>query len=211
MRKRSFVLAALAGVTVLAAPATASATASETSETSEAAATSGAAAASTGAAGTRIVSFRGMRLRVPSGWQTHRQGDWMLVQTGKCDRPAYFAPGCKGFWVLGPEAIKYGREGFGSYTGEQPFYPASDVQSCPFSAKTGQVIGKPTAVGLRQVGRGHKAKYVSWFGRCVTHRGGRQTATFAQREWFLPTSKILVVDVWNTPGLSTVLKNAVWS
>ncbi|MBG0819507.1 hypothetical protein HS048_01855 [Planomonospora sp. ID91781] len=209
MRKRSFVLAVLAGVTVLAAPVTASAAAG----TSGTSGTPGAATAAvtSGAAGTRTVSFRGMRLRVPSGWQVHRQGDWMLVQTGRCDRPAYFAPGCKGFWVLGPEAIKYGREGFGAYTGEQPFYPASDVQSCPFSAKTGQVIGKPTAVGLRRVGRGHKAKYVSWFGRCVTHRGGRQTATFAQREWFLPTSKILVVDVWNTPGLSNVLKNATWS
>ncbi|MFC4060310.1 hypothetical protein ACFOWE_18560 [Planomonospora corallina] len=201
MRKRSFVLAALAGAAVLATPVTASA----------AAGTSGAGvSAEASGAGSKTVSFRGMKLRIPGGWQVHRQGDWMLVQTGRCDRPAYFAPNCKGFWVLGPEAIKYGDEG-SRYTGEQPFYPAGDVQACPFSARTDQVIGKPTAVGVRQVGRGHRAKYVSWFGRCVTRSNARQTATFDQREWYLPASKILVVDVWNTPGLSTVLKRATWS
>ncbi|GAA3157576.1 hypothetical protein GCM10010466_55470 [Planomonospora alba] len=200
MRKRSFVLAALTGAAVLAAPAAASA----------ASGPSGAAeAAGTPSSGSKTVSFRGMRLRVPAGWQVHRQGDWMLVQTGRCDRPAYFAPNCKGFWILGPEAIKYGDEG-SRYTGEQPFYPAGDVQPCPFSARTDQVVGKPTAAGVRQVGRGHKAKYVSWFGRCVTRSGARQTAVFDQREWYLPSSKILVVDVWNTPGLAKALRNAAW-
>ncbi|MBG0826484.1 hypothetical protein HS041_01630 [Planomonospora sp. ID67723] len=197
MRKRSIVLAAMAGAAVLAAPAAASAsTAGPASEVSS---------------GVKTVSFRGMHLKVPSGWQVHRDGDWMLVQTGACETPAYFAPKCRGFWILGPKAIKYGKEGFGPYTGEQPFYPASDVQRCPFNGKHGQVIGKPTALGLRQVGRGHKAKYVSWFGRCVKYGNGEQTATFDQREWFLPTSKVLVVDVWKTPGLSNILKHATWS
>ncbi|GII05812.1 hypothetical protein [Planobispora takensis] len=195
MRKRSFVLAALAGAAVLTAPVTASASSASQVST---------------ASGVKTVSFRGMNLKVPSGWEVHRDGDWMLVTSGRCDTPAYFAPKCDGFWILGPKAIKYGHEGFGAYKGDQPFYPASDVQACPFSAKTGQVIGKPTALGVRQVGRGHKAKYVSWFGRCVKHGNGEQTATFNQREWFLPTSKILVVDVWNTPGLSSILKNATW-
>ncbi|MBB5965251.1 hypothetical protein [Planomonospora venezuelensis] len=194
MRKRSIVIAALAGSALLAAPAVASAS----------------PAAEASAAGTKTVSFRGMNLKVPSGWQVHRDGDWMLVQTGKCETPAYFAPKCQGFWVLGPKAIKYGDEGFDPYTGEQPFYPASDVQRCPFNGRYGQVLGKPTALGLRQVGRGHKAKYVSWFGRCVKDGNGEQTATFDQREWFLPASKILVVDVWRTPGLPNILKNATW-
>ncbi|MFB9722799.1 hypothetical protein [Planobispora longispora] len=195
MRKRSIVIAALAGAALLTAPAVASA----------------ASAAETSAAGVKTVSFRGMNLKVPSGWQVHRDGDWMLVQTGSCETPAYFAAKCRGFWILGPQAIKYGKEGFGPYKGDQPFYPASDVQACPFNGKYGQVIGKPTALGLRQVGRGHKAKYVSWFGRCVKHGNGEQTATFDQREWFLPTSKILVVDVWKTPGLTNILKKATWS
>jgi len=32
-----------------------------------------------------------------------------------------------------------------------------------------------------------------------------------QREWYLPQSKILVIDQWATPGLATILKNATWN
>ncbi|WP_068927762.1 hypothetical protein [Planobispora rosea] len=209
MRKRSIVIAALAGSALLGTPAIASAsTAAEVSAPAGVSAPAEVSAAST--AGVKTVSFRGMSLKVPSGWQVHRDGDWMLVQTGGCETPAYFAAKCQGFWILGPKAIKYGDEGFDPYRGDQPFYPASDVQACPFNGKHGQVIGKPTALGLRQVGRGHRAKYVSWFGRCVKHGNGEQTATFDQREWFLPTSRILVVDVWNTRGLADILKKATW-
>ncbi|WP_433246660.1 hypothetical protein ACQPYK_45620 [Streptosporangium sp. CA-135522] len=189
MRKTASVLAALAAAALIAAPMAASASA------------------------TQRLSFRGMNLTIPSAWRVHRDGDQVKVITGTCGEPSggYFTPGCDAFWIFGPKRIKYGHEGFSAYTPERPFYPASDVQRCPFNGKHGQVLGKATVADLRQVGAGHKANYRSWSGRCVKYTNGEQTATFDQREWFLPKSKILVVDVWNTPGLAGVLKGATWS
>ncbi|MGV9776939.1 hypothetical protein [Streptosporangium sp. NPDC003464] len=201
MRKTVYALAALAGAAMLAVPAAASASTASASTTSAS------------ASATQTLSFRGMSLTIPSGWQVYRDGDRVKVITGACGKPSagYFTPKCDAFWIFGPKVLKYGHEGFSAYTPEQPFYPASDVQACPFNGKYGQVLGKATAVGVRQVGPGHKADYRSWFGRCVKHSNGEQTATFDQREWYLPKSKILVVDVWNTPGLADTLRRASWS
>ncbi|GLX02775.1 hypothetical protein [Microtetraspora sp. NBRC 16547] len=204
MTKRSFVLAVLAAA-VLAAPTAASA----------ASGFSGAEVSSySSAAVTTTFSFRGMNLQIPAGWKVHRDGDGVVVVTGKCDKPEPFAPNCQGFWVFGPKAFTNLPVGGGSltYTGKAQFYPFSGVVSCPFNAKTGWYPGeKPTSTGLRQVGRGHKAKYTVWPNQCVTNNGGKRTASFTQQEWFLPASKILVVDVWNTPKLSDVLTHATWS
>ncbi|ACZ91555.1 hypothetical protein [Streptosporangium roseum] len=199
MRKTAYALAALAGAAMLVTPMVASASTSSASATS--------------ASATQILSFRGMNLTIPSSWGVYRDGDRVKVITGACGKPSagYFTPKCDAFWLFGPKVIKYGHEGFSAYTPERPFYPASDVQRCPFNGKHGQVLGKATVAGLRQVGPGHKAHYRSWFGRCVKYGNGEQTATFDQREWFLPKSKILVVDVWNTPGLAGTLKRATWS
>ncbi|MBB4917600.1 hypothetical protein [Streptosporangium saharense] len=189
MRKIVLALAALVGATVITVPQTAQ-------------------AAAAGA-----ITFRGMTLTIPSGWRVHRDADRIKVITGRCVKPTagYFTPKCEAFWIFGPKALKYGQEGFSSYTGKQPFYPASDVQRCPFDGGSGQVIGKAYFKGLRPVGRGHKAAFTGWNGRCVRYDNGRQTATFHQREWFLPTSKILVVDVWDNPRLVGVLAGATWN
>lgn len=203
MRKRSFILFVPAAVAVLAAPAAASA----------AAGLPAAGVSSSSSASTNF-SFRGMNLKLPSGWKVHRNGDTVVVATGKCKRPEPFASNCQSFWVFGPTAYTDLPVGGGSltYTGKYQFHPFSGVIPCPFNAKTSWYEGeKATSTGLRQVGRGHKAMYNAWPNQCVTNNGGRRTASFTQREWFLPKSRILVVDVWNTPGLSDVLKRATWS
>lgn len=198
MRKIALALAALAGGAVLVAPMTASASASTSSVSTSA---------------TQTLSFRGLHLTIPVGWTVYRDSDRVKVITGACRKPSsgYFTPRCDAFWLFGPKVLKRGHEGFSAYTPDRPFYPASDVQRCPFNGKYGQVLGKATVAGLRQVGPGHRAHYRSWAGRCVTFSNGRQTATFNQREWYLPKSKILVVDVWNTPGLAGRLRYATWS
>ncbi|MFI6802013.1 hypothetical protein [Streptosporangium canum] len=197
MRKTAYALAALAGAAMLVTPTTASASTSSASS----------------ASATQTLSFRGMNLTIPSSWEVYRDGDRVKVITGACGKPSagYFTPKCDAFWLFGPKVIKYGHEGFSAYTPERPFYPASDVQPCPFNGRYLQVLGKATVAGLRQVGPGHKAHYRTWFGRCVVEGNGRQIATFDQREWFLPKSRILVVDVWNTPGLAGTLKRATWN
>ncbi|TMR97273.1 hypothetical protein [Nonomuraea basaltis] len=156
----------------------------------------------------------GLTLYIPIQWEVHRFGaDVVQVVTGKCGKPkGWGTPECDAFYVLGPSYIRRGAEGFGPYTGKRPYYPASDVQPCPVNKKWGEIIGPKVTRGLRQVGAGHKAAYNAWKSECVSFSGSttKVRARFTQREWHLPQSKILVVDQWNTPGLSDALKYADW-
>ncbi|MGV9778248.1 hypothetical protein [Streptosporangium sp. NPDC003464] len=213
MRKRSSVLAVSAAAAVLAAPTAALAAADSPAAAPVAASASMAAAAPVAAAapGTKAFSFRGMSLKIPATWKVYDYTDRVLVATGSCKIPEPFAPNCRGFWLYGPKVIAYGAEGR-RYTGEKPFVPAGGAPvGCPFEYGSIQVIGKATSTGPRQVGRGHKAEYTAWAGRCVKQKSGRQTESFTQREWFLPESKIVIVDVWDDRRLPGLLKNAVWS
>ncbi|MEW9553806.1 hypothetical protein [Nonomuraea sp. NPDC050783] len=155
----------------------------------------------------------GLTLYIPIRWVVHRFGaDNVQVVTGKCGKPkGWGTPECDAFYILGPSYIKRGAEGFGPYTGKNPFYTASDVQPCPYEDKWGESIGSKVTRGLRQVGPGHKAAYNAWKATCVTYDRGTTKGHFTQREWYLPKSKILVVDQWNTPGLADTLKHADWS
>jgi hypothetical protein len=163
----------------------------------------------------RILSFRGMTLKMPADWKVYRAGDHVVVVTGLlCKKPEPFAPDCEGFWIFGPKEYTKVPVGGGSvtYTGEQQFHPFSGVIPCPFNGRQSWYPGEKASYrGSRKVGAGHVAKYTVWPNRCVTNDTGRTTAKWDQREWFLPTSKILVVDVWNTYGLPSVLKRATWS
>ncbi|MFI7705974.1 hypothetical protein [Nonomuraea sp. NPDC049480] len=156
----------------------------------------------------------GLTLYLPIEWKVYRVGtDWIRVVTGKCGKPTqgFGAPDeCDSFWVLGPKAIKHGNELFSPYTGAEPFYPATDVQLCPHNRKWGQAMGPAKVKGLRQVGPGHKAAYREWNFRCVSYTNGKVKSRYVQREWYLPKTKVLVVDQWNTPGLSVALKYADW-
>ncbi|MFF3440274.1 hypothetical protein [Streptosporangium sp. NPDC002721] len=190
MMKRTITLAAVAGAAVLAAQLPASANS------------------------TALLRLRGgLTLEIPSSWRVYGTADQVRVVTGACARPkgGYFQPRCDSFWIIGPKALRTGGEGFRRYDPTQgPYYPASDVVPCATNPKYGQVIGKAIAVGYRNIGVAHKAHYRVWPGRCVTYDGGEQKSTFDQREWYLPKTKVLVVDQWATPGLSTILKNATW-
>lgn len=155
----------------------------------------------------------GLTLYIPIEWRVYRKGaDWVQVVTGKCARPGgWGTPECDAFYVFGPGAIKHGAEWFRPYTGKQPFYTATDVQPCPFNHKWGEIVGPKVTRGYRQVGEGHKAAYNAWKSTCVSYSDSSVKGRFTQREWYLPKSKILVVDQWNTPGLADTLKNADWT
>ncbi|WP_345580534.1 hypothetical protein [Nonomuraea rosea] len=200
MSKRYLAVAALAAATLLAAPLPANAAGATTL---------------TSAAPAQPLKLRGgLTLYLPIRWKVYRVGsDWIRVVTGKCAKPekGYGTPECDSFWVLGPKAIKQGNELFRPYDGEEPFYPATDVQLCPHNRKWGQVVGAARSKGLRQVGPGHKAAYREWKATCVSYSGGGVKSRYVQREWYLPTTKILVVDQWNTPGLADALKHADWN
>ncbi|WP_169986550.1 hypothetical protein [Microbispora sp. H10836] len=170
------------------------------------------------AAATKTLHLRkGLTLKIPSSWRVDAdRADWLRVITGSCptkgtDTYGFRDSGCHSFWILGPKAIKVGHELFQAYTPDGPFYPATDVGPCPVKKKL--YIGRTTLAekGLRQVGPGHKADYRDWAGTCRTLTSGTVKARFNQREWYLPTSRILVIDQWRTPGLAAILENATWN
>ncbi|GLW97445.1 hypothetical protein [Microtetraspora sp. NBRC 16547] len=182
------------------------------------AAVSPAAFASGADYGTKTLALRkGLTLSIPSSWKVYKVAkDWTRVVTGSCPTAGtrsfgFRDSGCHSFWVMGPAAIKVGHEHFDPYTPDGPFYPASDVGPCVYDKKLW--LGPMTLAGkgLRQVGPGHKAYYRAWSAECVSPKTHKVTGHFTQREWFLPKSKILVIDQWNTPGLPAILKNATWN
>ncbi|GGO83150.1 hypothetical protein [Nonomuraea cavernae] len=197
MTKTTLAAAALAAAAVLVAPTAASA----------------GTPATAGASAARPLQLRnGLTLNLPPGWKVYGRGDWIQVVTGACANPrgGYGHSECDSFSILGPDAIKIGNEVFKPYTAKRPFYPATDVQACPHNHRWGQVLGGAAAKGLRQVGPGHKAHYREWKAKCVSYSNGTVKSRYVQREWYLPQSRILIVDRWNTPGLPGVLKRAVW-
>ncbi|MEU8379922.1 hypothetical protein [Streptosporangium sp. NPDC048865] len=163
--------------------------------------------------GTKSLHLRkGLTLTIPTSWKVYEfRKDWLRVVTGSCARPGrrswgFREPDCDSFRVMGPDAIQVGNELFRAYTPDSPFYPTTDVGPCPFG-KGLQLVGYPLRIkGLRQIGPGHRADYRNWKGRCADHRD----RYFTQREWFLPVSKTLIIDQWDTPGLSGILKAATW-
>ncbi|MEV0390736.1 hypothetical protein [Nonomuraea sp. NPDC050643] len=193
MFKRHLAVAAVAAATLLAVPLPAG-------------------AVTTGAAPAQELRLRGgLTLYIPIAWHVHRRGDGVQVVTGRCGKPkGWGTPECDAFYVLGPSHIKRGAEGFGPYTGKNPFYTASDVQPCPFDDKWGEIVGPKVGRGLRQVGEGHKAAYNAWKSTCVSYSSGKVRGRFTQREWYLPKTKLVIVDQWNTPGLADALKHADW-
>ncbi|NUW44724.1 hypothetical protein [Nonomuraea rhodomycinica] len=178
-------------------------------------ATAAPAFADSAAEQTKTLSFRGMTLKIPADWKVHRKGDTVVVVTGLlCKKPEAFAPDCESFWIFGPKAYTNVPVGGGSvtYTGKYQFHPSSGVIPCPYNSRLSWMHGEKASYrGLRQVGPGHKAQYTVWPNTCVTNDTGRVQSKWNQREWFLPKSKILVVDAWNTYGLPSVLKRATWS
>lgn len=156
----------------------------------------------------------GLTLTIPTSWKVYKgYGDEVRVVTGSCRTIGTsgfgFGDTCHAFSVMGPKRIASGNE-FSPYTPNKHFYPSSDVQPCPLNKKLYWLPGGLVTKGVRQVGPGHKAYYRKWSEKCGTS-GDNITRRFSQREWYLPKSKILIVDQRNTPGLSTILKNASWS
>ncbi|WP_084965688.1 hypothetical protein [Thermoactinospora rubra] len=167
-------------------------------------------AAAQAATGYRTLKLRnGQTLQLPDHWKVYGKGDWIRVVTGRCAKPEapYGTPECVSFWVLGPKAIKVGNEAFRPYTGKHPFYPATDVQPCPHDDRWGQAFTLKGRKGLAPVGD-RTALYRAWNFRCVNMSNGKTTKKYVQREWYLPKSKILILDQFATPGLAGVLKNA---
>jgi hypothetical protein len=118
---------------------------------------------------------------------------------------------CPAFQVFGPDGIAHGY-GDGPYQLDQPWHPGNDPSPCltaPDDGYEGDV--KLVKIGFAKIGT-KNAHYREWRVTCVAETGNQAVGTpYTQRIWYLPTSKILVVDEWSTPGLREALAAARWA
>ncbi|WP_051467677.1 serine/threonine-protein kinase [Actinomadura oligospora] len=135
---------------------------------------------------------------------------------------------CKGFVVMGPSFA----DRPGDYIGDR--YSPDDTFSSLFNQDEGMNCpghkdlrggaksrgASRTADRFAPIGA-RTARFVEWSAPCWT-RGvdefgdrffpkTRTSIVYTERLWYLPDSKILVVDFWRTPGLENVLAKATWT
>ncbi|MEO3829851.1 serine/threonine-protein kinase [Actinomadura sp. B10D3] len=154
-----------------------------------------------------------MGLKLAPGWRAVQVEGATHVITGRCPDPkAQFLGdgGCEGFWVFGEQHISRGDEGFRPYTGKSYYFPSSGAAPCPGDpealAKTPKA---PTSRTLVPIGTGHTSDFRQWDVQCA-RTDGSAAISFTQREWFLPTSRILIVDRNDIPDIPSVLNEARW-
>ncbi|WP_207709856.1 serine/threonine-protein kinase [Actinomadura macrotermitis] len=185
--------------------------------------------------------FGKFRTAGPIGWKVKRLRDWSREDkalTGSyrvdlaptCPAAAKdrqltdfqdkyeYTTQCAGFAVLGNDWIRPSENrSIQSYDPKYPFIPGTDPSHVcpPAPAKYHQLAVTPGSEykrlknELRPVGA-HQAQYFEWRLVCADNQN-RPAVSFVQRLWYLPDSKILIVDEWNTPGLDEILKKAAWT
>ncbi|TDC91029.1 serine/threonine-protein kinase [Actinomadura sp. 7K507] len=149
-----------------------------------------------------------------------------IVEQGGIAPSAYM---CRGFFVLGPSFF----DAPGAYIASP--YKTSDSYGVLFGQDEG--MSCPRHENLRAVGVEHgatrtaqrfadigskKAEYNQWRVPCYTRDATtddpigygptrRTQFAYTERLWYLPQSKMLVVDLWDTPGLERRLTDAEWA
>ncbi|WP_165959137.1 serine/threonine-protein kinase [Actinomadura sp. KC345] len=149
-----------------------------------------------------------------------------VVERGGIAPSAYM---CRGFFVLGPSFFDVP----GAYIARP--YRTGDSYGVLFNQDEG--MSCPRHANLRAVGVEHgatrtaqrlagigprKAEYNQWHVPCYTREATpddpigygptrRTRFAYTERLWHLPQSKMLVVDLWDTPNLEQILTTATWT
>ncbi|MEW2354145.1 serine/threonine-protein kinase [Spirillospora sp. NPDC029432] len=182
----------------------------------------------------RTMTVGGLSFVVPPAWRSSRisspaggTADNRWVRTpGPCRMPPFArdAPEsspprrqyCPGFDVITEPWGNDGSRGWDLFRIQYPWAPETDVSHpCPPRADLFASIGgtrPPVRRGLVPVGT-RRAEYREWRIDCIDIEAPTRdtNVSFIQRVWYLPQSKILVIDEWNTPGLAEILRKATWS
>jgi hypothetical protein len=178
--------------------------------TSGAPSTTGRARGSTGTDGR--LSFRSMTIRLPRGWRATRDGpDRVTVASGGTCRRSAGGVDCPGFLLLGPSQIAIANE-LGPYRPDRVWHPGTGVEGCPADRDRllEQPPTRPRTHGFASVGT-RQAVYSDWNIPCLDAVTLKPQTSYRQRVWYLPSSQILVVDEWSTPGLAAVLAAATFA
>ena len=158
------------------------------------------------------LTFRTMTIRLLPGWRATRDGaDQVTVAAGGTCRRSTGGVDCPGFLLLGPSQIAIAHE-LGPYDPERVWHPGTCVEGCPADRDglVEQSPPRPSAGGFAMVGT-KRAVYRQWVVRCLDADTLKPQTSYRQRVWYLPSSRILVVDEWSTPGLTRVLAAATFA
>ncbi|MGP4023305.1 serine/threonine-protein kinase [Actinomadura sp. 3N407] len=136
---------------------------------------------------------------------------------------------CRGFFVLGPSFfIRPSAYIAGPYKTTDTYgvlFGQDEGMSCPRNDElraVGTAHGATrTADRLAAIGT-KKAEYREWRVPCYTRDPGpddpdgygptrRTRSSYTERLWYLPQSRILIVDLWDTPNLERILATAEWT
>lgn len=162
-------------------------------------------------AGARL-TFRAMTIRLLPGWRaTHDAADRVTVASGGACRRSVGGVDCPGFLLLGPSQIAIAHE-LGPYRPERVWHPGTGVEGCPVDRDglVEQTPTRPRTAGFAKVGT-KRAVYRAWVVPCLDAGTLKPETSYRQRVWYLPSSRILVVDEWWTPGLAGVLAAATFA
>ena len=162
-------------------------------------------------AGGRL-TFRAMTIRLAPEWRATRDAaDRVTVASGATCRRSLGGVDCPGFLLLGPSQIAIGHE-LGPYRPERVWHPGTGVEGCPADRDglVEQTPARPRTAGFAKMGT-KRALYRAWVVPCLDAGTLKPETSYRQRVWYLPSSGILVVDEWSTPGLAGVLAAATFA
>jgi hypothetical protein len=188
-------------------PAPASSTGTSASSQPQSPATTGAGS---------MLTVGKLTLRAPTGWRitaSDGKGDY-AISTTACDASDdVWGASCPAVLVLtadkpgfGGAGIGIGSEGQSPYNPSHPYHPSSGVLPCPQYPNSAAVPGSSRR-GFAPVA-GRTANYTVWPFTCNNINTGAHLGSFEQRDWYLPVSKVLIVDQYQTPGVAAILKDA---
>lgn len=101
-----------------------------------------------------------------------------------------------------------------TYVPSQFWVPSSGATGCPAKSGTSWLRDAPTQpyssghapVTRAKTGGLHRLQF-----GCDHAIHEPPSCHFQQRDWYLPESKILIVDEYSTPGLAQILAAATWA
>jgi hypothetical protein len=153
-----------------------------------------------------------MTIRLLLGWRATRDGpDQVTVAAGGPCRRSAGGVDCPGFLLLGPSQIAIAHE-LAPYDPDRVWHPGTGVEGCPVDRDglVERTPARPRAGGFARVGT-KRAVYRQWVVPCLDAATLKPATSYRQRVWYLPNSRILVVDEWSTPGLAEVLAAATFA
>jgi hypothetical protein len=184
-------------------------------------------AASSPPSGTKTLQVGQLILQVPDAWRitySDGQGDY-TVSTGDCAGTpligAEDGSSCAAFSLISNAGPTSGSTSTAkTYDLDAPYeapYTTNTIPpsgpSCPGDQVPGTWLrvgtDKPYYSGFAAVTTSKTANYTVWQFNCLSV-ARKSKAAFQQRDWYLPMSKILIVDEYSIPDLSEVLATGTW-